>query len=76
MNVIATIGGTLAGCLLLAKALTRHAEKLSVQEDPDNVGYFLDGPQGAGIAALRELPSDAFPTCPDYIPEWMLTQCQ
>lgn len=76
-SAIATTAAALGGCLLLARVLDRHAEKLSVTEDPDNVGYFLDGPQGSGrgpAVALRALPSDDLPVCPDVIPEWMMEE--
>jgi hypothetical protein len=77
MNFVATICAGLGGCILLAKGLDKWIERgmprAQITEDADDVGYFLDGPQGTGPAvALRSLPSDDLPTCPDYIPEWMM----
>jgi hypothetical protein len=74
-NAAANVAIALGGMIALAKACDKLIESRmpKVSENPDDVGYFLDGPQGTGPAvALRSLPDDDLPTCPDFIPEWMM----
>lgn len=61
-----------AGMFGLAKLLDRRVDRLQdVQEDPDNLGYFLGDPPNfsESRSLLRSLPK-----CPDYIPEWMMEE--
>lgn len=72
IGFVAGFTGTLAGMLLLARALNKVADR-TVSEDPNDVGYYLHEQQGTGPAvALRALSDDDLPACPDYIPEWMM----
>lgn len=65
MEAGAVVSLALLGCLGAARALNNvgSARLLSVTEDEDNVGYFLG-----------DEDQDFLPTCPDYIPDWMMEE--
>jgi hypothetical protein len=71
-SVVAVTASALGGCLFLARMLDKHLPKSepTIVENPDDLGYFLDMP----ATALRGLPNDGLPTCPDVIPEWMMEE--
>lgn len=76
--VATVLAAGLGGCLLIARMFDKalpKSEPALVCEDSDDLGYFLDGPQGSGtpVRAIRGV-DDALPVCPDVIPDWMLEE--
>ncbi len=69
-EVAGLIAFGLLGCLGFAKLCDRACV---VKEDPDNVGYYLDGVEERPPVAVGAIHGeDNLPTCPDYIPDWMM----
>jgi hypothetical protein len=71
-QIIGTLGVALGGCIGLARAFDYKTDRVTVQENPEDVGYFLGDPPAPPAKAIRGLPNDDLPSCPDYIPDWMM----